>query len=157
MATGGIMTKPLDAERPRYCAMVTECCGMAIGPDCRFCPKCGQEARVKRTEPQRPAPGSEPAAVSELGEFWVHWFHCVGAHAVLGVVHATTDLVLAEREIAVRDHLEPIRAAVGRLESGSTRIPAGSGHYRQVVAANDRVEINKSAYDALVALVKGEK
>jgi len=27
-------------------ALITECCNMAIGPDCRFCPKCGYEARV---------------------------------------------------------------------------------------------------------------
>lgn len=28
-------------EKERVGAIVTECCGMAIGPDCRFCPKCG--------------------------------------------------------------------------------------------------------------------
>jgi len=49
----------------------------------------------------------------------------------------------------------PIQAALERLESGATEIPAGSGHYRRSVAANDRVEVNKLAYDALVALVKG--
>ena len=33
-------------ENERRGAIVTECCNMAIGPDCRFCPKCGYEARI---------------------------------------------------------------------------------------------------------------
>lgn len=35
--------------KERVGAFVTECCNMAIGPDCRFCPKCGQEARVEQS------------------------------------------------------------------------------------------------------------
>lgn len=53
-------------------------------------------------------------------------------------------------------HLAPIKAALEACQSGATEVPKGQ-HYRRVIAANDRIEVNKSDWVALVALVKGEK
>ena len=38
-------------EQALKAALITECCNMAIGPECRFCPKCGHEARLKPLRP----------------------------------------------------------------------------------------------------------
>lgn len=83
----------------------------------------------------------EPPAISELGAFWVQWFKDVGAHGTMDVIHATTKLVIAEREIAVRDRVELIRKAVEKCENIG-------------LPNKNVVLIDRSDYEALVALVK---
>ncbi len=58
--------------------------------------KLGRLIELESRSRQQPEP-------SELGAFWQTWFAAVGEHATVDVVNATTKLVIAEREIAVRD------------------------------------------------------
>ena len=51
--------------------MRTECCGVAIEADQRFCPQCGYEARIERTHYlECPCCGDDGAASDENGEFY---------------------------------------------------------------------------------------
>jgi len=67
--------------------MITECCGVAIADDHRFCPKCGYEARVeaRRTVADHYGAGwlagrkSCPTCGAKPGT--MHTFHPHGAEA----------------------------------------------------------------------------
>lgn len=88
---------------------------------------------VLRADLSRPSPCPDLPEVArerpELGAPWEAWFEQVGEHANVDVVNATTKLVIAEREIAVRDSsrlTEAERAELVEIEARINAAPANN-------------------------------